>query len=411
MCGDRRGAHTAAPHRHRSGTTTHGREVLERLGSQRASGQTRLARLAIRDRVRGTSSSCRPSTDRIRIGATSSYDPLHGWARNEERLSGELASVHPGVLGPARHGDVRRRWRLRRRRNGRARPARPPVSTTSTSSTPTTSSPTGSSRTTRSTAFVAPTSSNILSFEDDVPRRARRQARAELPLDTDDPRRRQRGDRHNRGRKDKNAVDRRSARAIRSRSARSTTSTPRRGSSPARSSGSSTTASSRSEIAVFYRTNAQSRVLEDTLVRAEIAYQVIGGTKFYERAEIKDAIAYLTALINPQDAGAFTRIVNSPRRGIGAPRLRGCSRHANTRATDLGRGRRARAAFPGSVLPRSRPSGGSWARCTCCASAPSRPPIAQLLSEVLERDRLSGGAARPSARSRPRAGSRTSRSW
>ena len=71
------------------------------------------------------------------------------------------------------------------------------------------------------------------------------------------------------------------------------------------------------EIAVFYRTNSQSRVLEDTLVRAEIAYQVIGGTKFYERAEIKDAIAYLTVLVNPQDVGAFTRIVNSPRRGIG----------------------------------------------------------------------------------------------
>ena len=74
---------------------------------------------------------------------------------------------------------------------------------------------------------------------------------------------------------------------------------------------------SRAEIAVFYRTNAQSRVLEDMLVRADVPYQVIGGTKFYERAEIKDAIAYLTALINPQDGGAFTRIVNSPRRGIG----------------------------------------------------------------------------------------------
>jgi DNA helicase II / ATP-dependent DNA helicase PcrA len=75
---------------------------------------------------------------------------------------------------------------------------------------------------------------------------------------------------------------------------------------------------SRREVAVFYRTNAQSRVLQETLGRAEIAYQVIGGTKFYERAEIKDAIAYLTALVNPRDAGAFTRIVNSPKRGIGA---------------------------------------------------------------------------------------------
>ena len=74
---------------------------------------------------------------------------------------------------------------------------------------------------------------------------------------------------------------------------------------------------SRAEIAVFYRTNAMSRVLEDALVRREIAYQVIGGTKFYERAEIKDAIAYLSLLANPQDAVSFARIVNSPRRGIG----------------------------------------------------------------------------------------------
>ncbi len=87
---------------------------------------------------------------------------------------------------------------------------------------------------------------------------------------------------------------------------------------------------SRSEIAVFYRTNAQSRVLEDTLVRAEIAYQVVGGTRFYERAEIKDAVAYLTALVNPQDAGAFTRIVNSPRRGIGATSVARILAYANT---------------------------------------------------------------------------------
>ncbi len=86
----------------------------------------------------------------------------------------------------------------------------------------------------------------------------------------------------------------------------------------------------RSEVAVFYRTNAQSRVLQDTLVRAEIAYQVIGGTKFYERAEIKDAVAYLTVLINPQDVGAFTRIVNSPRRGIGSTSMSRLLAFANT---------------------------------------------------------------------------------
>jgi DNA helicase-2/ATP-dependent DNA helicase PcrA len=87
---------------------------------------------------------------------------------------------------------------------------------------------------------------------------------------------------------------------------------------------------SRSELAVFYRTNAQSRVLEDTLVRREIAYQVIGGTKFYERSEIKDAMAYLTLLTNPQDVVSFTRVVNSPRRGLGQTSLSRVVAHAST---------------------------------------------------------------------------------
>ncbi len=87
---------------------------------------------------------------------------------------------------------------------------------------------------------------------------------------------------------------------------------------------------SRAEIAVFYRTNAQSRVLEDTLVRRDIGYQVIGGTKFYERAEVKDAIAYLTVLGNQQDIVSFTRVVNSPRRGIGQTSLSRVISHSQT---------------------------------------------------------------------------------
>jgi len=71
------------------------------------------------------------------------------------------------------------------------------------------------------------------------------------------------------------------------------------------------------EIAVVYRTNAQSRVLEDVLVRQGVAYVVIGGPRFYERAEIKDAIAYLQVLDNPNDAVSLMRIANRPRRGIG----------------------------------------------------------------------------------------------
>jgi DNA helicase-2/ATP-dependent DNA helicase PcrA len=72
-----------------------------------------------------------------------------------------------------------------------------------------------------------------------------------------------------------------------------------------------------SEIAVFYRTNAQSRVLEDVLVRQGVAYQVIGGPRFYERAEIKDLVAYLQVIDNPFDAVSLLRIANRPRRGIG----------------------------------------------------------------------------------------------
>jgi DNA helicase-2/ATP-dependent DNA helicase PcrA len=72
-----------------------------------------------------------------------------------------------------------------------------------------------------------------------------------------------------------------------------------------------------SEIGVFYRTNAQSRVLEDVLVRQGVAYQVVGGPRFYERAEIKDLMAYLQVIDNPYDAVSLQRIINRPRRGIG----------------------------------------------------------------------------------------------
>jgi ATP-dependent DNA helicase UvrD/PcrA len=86
----------------------------------------------------------------------------------------------------------------------------------------------------------------------------------------------------------------------------------------------------REDVAVFYRTNAMSRVLEDTLVRFELPYQVIGGTKFYERAEVKDAVAYLSLLVNPSDQISFGRVVNSPRRGIGNTTQGRLASHANT---------------------------------------------------------------------------------
>jgi len=71
------------------------------------------------------------------------------------------------------------------------------------------------------------------------------------------------------------------------------------------------------DIAVFYRTNAQSRVLEDIFMRAGLPYRVVGGVRFYERREIKDILAYLRLLVNPQDLVSARRVINTPKRGIG----------------------------------------------------------------------------------------------
>ena len=71
------------------------------------------------------------------------------------------------------------------------------------------------------------------------------------------------------------------------------------------------------QMAVFYRTNAQSRMLEDMLLRAGVPYRIVGGTKFFDRAEIRDVMAYLTLVVNPADDIAAKRVINVPRRGIG----------------------------------------------------------------------------------------------
>jgi DNA helicase-2/ATP-dependent DNA helicase PcrA len=72
-----------------------------------------------------------------------------------------------------------------------------------------------------------------------------------------------------------------------------------------------------SDVAVFYRTNAQSRVLEDVFVRAGTPYRVVGGVRFYQRKEVKDVLAYLRLLVNPQDVISARRVINTPKRGIG----------------------------------------------------------------------------------------------
>ena len=89
------------------------------------------------------------------------------------------------------------------------------------------------------------------------------------------------------------------------------------------------------EAAVLYRTNAQSRVLEEALVRAGIPYRVYGGMKFYERKEVKDIIAYLRALLNPDDSVSLRRIINEPKRAIGETTIEAMERYAQEEGVPL----------------------------------------------------------------------------
>ncbi|HMF83705.1 MAG TPA: DNA helicase PcrA [Acidimicrobiia bacterium] len=86
-----------------------------------------------------------------------------------------------------------------------------------------------------------------------------------------------------------------------------------------------------SDVAVFYRTNAQSRVIEETLVRAGHPYRVVGGVRFYDRREVKDSLAYLRALVNPDDEVSWRRIVNVPKRGVGDTSVSKVSAYAQER--------------------------------------------------------------------------------
>lgn len=122
------------------------------------------------------------------------------------------------------------------------------------------------------------------------------------------------------------------------------------------------------DIAVFYRTNAQSRAIEELFVRQGIPYRVIGGTRFYERKEIKDALAYLQAIANPDDTVALRRILNTPRRGIGARAEEALVAHSDNYGISFGQAladvweAEGRPGIPDGTLPpaedaRPRPSG------------------------------------------------------
>ncbi|MGB3413511.1 MAG: UvrD-helicase domain-containing protein [Microbacteriaceae bacterium] len=139
-----------------------------------------------------------------------------------------------------------------------------------------------------------------------------------------------------------------------------------------------------SEMAVFYRTNAQTRTLEEILIRSGIPYRLIGGTKFYERAEIKDLMAYLTVAVNPADDLALRRIINTPKRGIGPATETQVAKFAEEqgilmadallRADELGLGPKLRAALHdlGTLINETK------------IIAANRPPV-ETLMQVLDR--------------------------
>ena len=209
------------------------------------------------------------------------------------------------------------------------------------------------------------------------------------------------------------AVERARAPASRSSATSPTPSTPRPTGWPARSTGSPTTRLTRpGDVAVFYRTNAQSRVFEEVFIRVGLPYKVVGGVRFYERKEVRDALAYLRAIVNDDDTVSIRRVLNTPRRGIG-DRAEACVEALSARdRISFGAGaapgrRRAGHLHPGGQRDRrlrraARRACASWPRprrrrrCwrRCCTR-----------SGYLGR---AGGEPRPAGR---RAGWRTCRSW
>jgi len=161
------------------------------------------------------------------------------------------------------------------------------------------------------------------------------------------------------------------------------------------------------DVAVFYRTNAQSRALEEVFIRSGLPYRVVGGTRFYERKEIKDAVAYLRAIVNPDDAVNLRRILNVPRRGIGERSEAMLAAHAERERVSFGQAVDA-AADPAVDIPglsgRSRTLVAGFARLMAELRAFARTASpAEVLDAALDR---SGYLAELRASSDPQDGSR-----
>ena len=157
---------------------------------------------------------------------------------------------------------------------------------------------------------------NILDFEQDFPRSDDRQARTQLPVDADHSRRGVRRHQPEPQPQGQAPLDRSQGRRTASSTSAAATSSRRPISSRERRA-TALADDVEATVAVLYRTNAQSRTIEDALMREGLAYKVVGGVRFYERKEIKDALAYMRLVINPHDDVSLRRVINVPARGIG----------------------------------------------------------------------------------------------
>ena len=108
------------------------------------------------------------------------------------------------------------------------------------------------------------------------------------------------------------------------------------------------------DVAVFYRTNAQSRTLEDMFLRAGVPYRIVGGTRFFDRAEIRDVVAYLKLVVNPGDDVSALRVVNTPRRGVGTTSVRAVQAYAAEMGLSFLEAAASCAREPGIVGPKAR---------------------------------------------------------
>ena len=138
--------------------------------------------------------------------------------------------------------------------------------------------------------------------------------------------------------------------------------------------------------AVFYRVNAQSRVVEDMLVRYGIPYQVVGGTKFYERAEIKDVLAYLRCIANPVDDLSLRRILNTPKRGLGAVAEGRLQLHATQQGISMQEALSCSGDIAGLASAACRAMDGLAERMTCWRGRAEADalPVAEQVERVLQ---------------------------